>query len=1575
MYSKSAKISYATEQDYQSIQLKRIKFQGSTSVTFEADDKLKDQEVCLMVNGKDSALINYENTMTNNELYIFLISKLTNNAVIKLLGSSILELKDQTNEYITSICEVLLFESKATFPTISILPLRREVSKNWGEEQLLTFFIKALQLLEELYKLKSDTNLILHIEHIFYNPGSKEFNFWLKPELHFADEPTRRSILQRKYKSVFDRIHMDDHWHEQLLNVLSLVEITLKLMLLDADFEFSTLDEFVNAIGKCMSSFPELGMILQMTMDDIANIPDEKNPLHLESIFQALQGVVHNNQTESSGDDSALRGKYAATIDQSLQHYHIARCYDSLNLRQLAVLKYTEALKAFGDSTDSESCITLSINLANLYLKLRQPGEAVKILSELLGGASKTNVEQNLKPKYDKVRIFMAVALRIQSKYEEAEGVLNDLLVNSHDLNDIDLSTAVYNLFLIAKLGRGQSNYEDLLGRINNFKPGESFTETFFKMIRHLIAAEAQRNVSNDLDASLSHYHDALTEARRLFKGDFHHINTLILINLGKIYKVQGNYTRAFECLTASMEIRQKVYETFHPELLSNMESMGLAQEATGSYKESLTLFRKIIQIKKNIYGEKDPQIGAIYNVIGSLYKNLGQPQLALENFERSLDIFETAYDQQHQAVATSLNNIGAMYKSMNENEKALEYYNRALDIFKELYGSQHNHVATLMNNIGTLNLYLENYDDAILNYNESLTIYEQNLGDDHPLIASAYLNIATVHDARSNFVNSLECYQKALKIKLKIDDETSEEIGGIYNSLGTVYKGLGRYDEALEAFKRSYQIRQSLHESEDDNSVVISLNNIANLLYTMGEYKRALKYYEDSLELQTRLSGKGSAEVASTLSNTGAVYKNIGELDKAIEYYEKSIEVFKNKHGEEHPTVAACLNNVATVLKMQGKPLEAIEKYNRAKELFEVVYSKSHSTVAMLLNNIGMVHETIGEDTKALQSYNQAMKIYTELYGARHVHVASLNYSIGLLSFKQHDSDMALEYFNKALDIRVTIHTEADPDVAKTLFQIGECLRARNDLTEAEKRLRHALRVYSEISEDPKTDENIGFCYLSLGLLSETQTNVVQARELIERAMKIFTQHSGPDSYHVAECYHGLGNACRTSREFEEAISHYERAEGILDKLDLWEDLLKAQISNDKGILYQSLNDFTKALQCHRICLDIRRKSFKSMSFDLICSYNNVGFAYSQVGDSAKALDYFERAQDNITKEFSDHHPYLATILNNMGGVNGQIGKYQAALDNYERALSIKKATYGSDDIEVATTLNNIGGVYIQLGNPVKALESFESALVIRKACLGEAHPAVATTYNNIGVALTKRGKFSKAMDMHSTSLALRKKLYGEEHTLVGISLNNLGNLSQTMGKHDNALEFHTQALSILTKTFSNKDHQAVATLLNNIGADYLKMNKPKDALEHLTRCMTMQKKLFGGQHVDIAVTYNNIGETYNALGESDKGKDNLLRSIALMKQLFRTTDHPNLASNMRNQGALYNNLSDYEKAREILEKSLTMTTNLFGKNSKEAYQVLLSLASVEEKLGSQEKADECYARAVAVTKKTPIL
>ena len=83
-------------------------------------------------------------------------------------------------------------------------------------------------------------------------------------------------------------------------------------------------------------------------------------------------------------------------------------------------------------------------------------------------------------------------------------------------------------------------------------------------------------------------------------------------------------------------------------------------------------------------------------------------------------------------------------------------------------------------------------------------------------------------------------------------------------------------------------------------------------ILKGVGEYSRAIEYYEKALAIDLKVHGDQHPEVATCYNNIGLVYYSQGEYSRAIEYYEKALAILLKVHGDGHPNTKSCAESLA---------------------------------------------------------------------------------------------------------------------------------------------------------------------------------------------------------------------------------------------------------------------------------------------------------------------------------------------------------------------------------------------------------------------------------------------------------------------------------------------------------------------------------------------------------------------------------------------------------------------------------------------------------------------------------------
>ena len=105
--------------------------------------------------------------------------------------------------------------------------------------------------------------------------------------------------------------------------------------------------------------------------------------------------------------------------------------------------------------------------------------------------------------------------------------------------------------------------------------------------------------------------------------------------------------------------------------------------------------------------------------------------------------------------------------------------------------------------------------------------------------------------------------------------------------NIGIVYQKLGEYQKAIQFYEQALEILRRVEDVQGESN---TLNCLGSAFCSMGEYLKAIEFHERSLEIAQRI--KDAQGEKSALSNIGFAYKYLGEYNKAIEFHEKSLEI-----------------------------------------------------------------------------------------------------------------------------------------------------------------------------------------------------------------------------------------------------------------------------------------------------------------------------------------------------------------------------------------------------------------------------------------------------------------------------------------------------------------------------------------------------------------------------------------------------------------------------------------------------------------------------------------------------------
>ncbi len=448
-------------------------------------------------------------------------------------------------------------------------------------------------------------------------------------------------------------------------------------------------------------------------------------------------------------------------------------------------------------------------------------------------------------------------------------------------------------------------------------------------------------------------------------------------------------------------------------------------------------------------------------------------------------------------------------------------------------------------------------------------------------------------------------------------------------NNLALLYQTMGDYPKALPLYEQARSLTGELR-GENHPSYATSLNNLALLYHARGDHAKALPLFEQARALRQKLLGENHPDYAASLNNLATLYQSMGDYPKALPLLEQTRDLFKQLHGENHPHFAASLANLAGLYKDMGNYAKALVLYERARVLRQKLLGENHPHYAASLNNLAMLYQDMGNHARALPLLEQTRDLFKQLHGENHpAYATSLN-NLALLNQAIGDYPRALPLYLQALDLTRKLHGENHPANATSLANLATFYQALGDNAKALPLLEQALDLTRKLHGENHPD--FGKSLNNLAMLYQAMGDSARALPLLKQALDLTRKLHGENHYRYAASLNNLAVLYHVQGDHAQALALQEQARNLLQKLKLEDHPDYARSLRNLALLYQRMGDYPRALPLYQQALDLRKTLGKL------------------------------------------HHPDDATILTSLAALFLAQGNYQQAEDRAHQALAARQ-------------------------------------------------------------------------------------------------------------------------------------------------------------------------------------------------------------------------------------------------------------------------------------------------------------
>ena len=189
--------------------------------------------------------------------------------------------------------------------------------------------------------------------------------------------------------------------------------------------------------------------------------------------------------------------------------------------------------------------------------------------------------------------------------------------------------------------------------------------------------------------------------------------------------------------------------------------------------------------------------------------------------------------------------------------------------------------------------------------------------------------------------------------------------------NMGVAYYSLGQYRRAIDFHEQALEIDREIGDLQGEGG---SLCGLGNAYYSLGQYQRAIDFHEQSLAIKREI-GDRSGEGGS-LCNLGNAYQSLGQHQQAINFYEQALVICREVGHREF--TANSLGGLGNAYDSLGQFQQAIDFHEQALEIDREIGNRQGE--ANSLGNLGLAYYSLGQYQRAIDFHEQHRAIAREI-------------------------------------------------------------------------------------------------------------------------------------------------------------------------------------------------------------------------------------------------------------------------------------------------------------------------------------------------------------------------------------------------------------------------------------------------------------------------------------------------------------------------------------------------------------------------------------------------------------------
>jgi tetratricopeptide (TPR) repeat protein len=409
----------------------------------------------------------------------------------------------------------------------------------------------------------------------------------------------------------------------------------------------------------------------------------------------------------------------------------------------------------------------------------------------------------------------------------------------------------------------------------------------------------------------------------------------------------------------------------------------------------------------------------------------------------------------------------------------------------------------------------------------DEVSVSEGELAKDYFEIAEAWEDFAKISFRLQDYYQLRGLYQRAFELNNTVlaRDINAKINADALNFNGMMLYSIGEYKTALTYLEQSLAITQQISDQQGEGA---NLNNIGQIYASRGDYETALTYLKLSLLICKKIRDRNGE--GSILDNIGQIYNLKGDYETALTYLEQALLI--KQQNKDRDSEGITLNNLGVTAHHKSEYETALIYFEKALTITKKIGNRKAEGAT--LNNISQIYESRGNYETALTFLEQSLVIQQQI-GDRKGEGTTLS-NISHIYYFKGDYIKTLTYLKKSLAIMQQIGDRQGE--GGTLNNLSQIYSVKGDYETALGYLQQSLNIQQQIGDIAgmaTTLHNIGAIFFN------DKKDFENAISFFMQSYKILKKIGSPDSQapegYLNEIIRQIGE-----QKFQEIVSKLEQ-------------------------------------------------------------------------------------------------------------------------------------------------------------------------------------------------------------------------------------------------------------------------------------------------------------------------------------------------------------------------------------------------------------------------------------------------